>query len=825
MMTAIPGVRVTGTIVPTDTTDTYPVTDPVYGIDGWRSVADAATRNAIPDARRRQGMMANQQDTGVNYQLLAPPWIHTDADWTVLSAGISSIPTGNTVWVDAVNGNNGTGTRGRQDKPFLTIAAAVTASASGDLIIIRPGAYTTTTNLFKAGISIYSEPDVTISYTGVLIQVDGTNNTVFNFVGFAALIATGITSALASDNMGTSGSNWVIAFKSHSVSAVNAAIGIDLAGANGLYVISSIEGATFNNSTAAFKSSGSSIIVFTCGSDAVNGNGGASTMFDCGGGDRIIIKAALVATGSADAGSIALKNSTAEVSVTATAIEASAGTAILSNGAGSLNVSVSGRIFTIDGVCIDASDGIVSINVATVIGNNPGSRGVIVGAAQSFVLNVAGNINTYGIALNLGGGESVVTVALNISSQFDIAISAHDSGDHTVRCRDVIATGAQSVLIDSGKLSLSCEAITNSSNYAISMQGGDLTCTAESINGLVSVDSAGAILHLHANKLNVAVLDAFQQSAAGSSFVYVGEIVGAADGVVISAGTCHIEADSITGGPYGVRISGGSVSVESGSITGSIAVEGNAGTSFVRANTITSTGTIAVKSLGSSDMAVAADTITGEVAVQCDGGTLDVTAHDIICTSIIPTDGCLVTTAGTIYCEAVNFISLTSGIRVSAGNVHVVADTISASGVGVTLLDIGVVKIVVTSLLEGPTAIAWGATATASLDLSGGGTIRASSASYPITMGSNNVAPLKISNCRIEATDSGFAAIQLEGDSTQRYEIQNCVLVAGTAAGGCIESSVFPVISVLVSLPCSANLAPLGITELINSINVSVDVT
>jgi hypothetical protein len=85
-MAAIPGVRVTGTIVPTDTTDVYPATDPQYGIDGWRSVADAATRNAIPDARRREGMVVAQQDTDQNFQLKAPPWIHTNADWNVLTS-------------------------------------------------------------------------------------------------------------------------------------------------------------------------------------------------------------------------------------------------------------------------------------------------------------------------------------------------------------------------------------------------------------------------------------------------------------------------------------------------------------------------------------------------------------------------------------------------------------------------------------------------------------------------------------------------------------------------------------------------------------------
>jgi hypothetical protein len=86
-MAAIPGVRVTGKIVPTDTTDTYAATDPIYGIDGWRGVATAAERNAITTERRREGMIAYQEDTDQLWQLNAAPWIGTDADWTLRSFG------------------------------------------------------------------------------------------------------------------------------------------------------------------------------------------------------------------------------------------------------------------------------------------------------------------------------------------------------------------------------------------------------------------------------------------------------------------------------------------------------------------------------------------------------------------------------------------------------------------------------------------------------------------------------------------------------------------------------------------------------------------
>ena len=51
------------------------------------------------------------------------------------------IPTGNTLWVDAVNGNNTTALRGRQDRPYLTLNAAKAEWTSGDEIRVRPGTY------------------------------------------------------------------------------------------------------------------------------------------------------------------------------------------------------------------------------------------------------------------------------------------------------------------------------------------------------------------------------------------------------------------------------------------------------------------------------------------------------------------------------------------------------------------------------------------------------------------------------------------------------------------------------------------------------------
>jgi len=70
-----------------------------------------------------------------------------------LPAASSSIATGNTLWVDAVFGNDGTGASDRQDLPWLTIGAALTASVSGDTVRVRGGTYAESGLTVPAGVA------------------------------------------------------------------------------------------------------------------------------------------------------------------------------------------------------------------------------------------------------------------------------------------------------------------------------------------------------------------------------------------------------------------------------------------------------------------------------------------------------------------------------------------------------------------------------------------------------------------------------------------------------------------------------------------------
>lgn len=89
------------------------------------------------------------------------------------------IPTGNTLWVDAVNGNPATATPGRQDLPYLTLTAARDAATSGDLINVRPSDYVVDSNLAKNGVNWHLE-------TGVSITLESTSSIdLFGDVGAA----------------------------------------------------------------------------------------------------------------------------------------------------------------------------------------------------------------------------------------------------------------------------------------------------------------------------------------------------------------------------------------------------------------------------------------------------------------------------------------------------------------------------------------------------------------------------------------------------------------------------------------------------------------
>jgi hypothetical protein len=85
------GVSILGFISPFNTGDTYPVIDPLYGIDGLRNLNNLSDLNSIPNARRRSGMIVGVSGGTNYYKLNSSPWSGNISDWSEIFISESHI--------------------------------------------------------------------------------------------------------------------------------------------------------------------------------------------------------------------------------------------------------------------------------------------------------------------------------------------------------------------------------------------------------------------------------------------------------------------------------------------------------------------------------------------------------------------------------------------------------------------------------------------------------------------------------------------------------------------------------------------------------------
>jgi len=93
----------------------------------------------------------------------------------------ASLLVGNSLFVDSVNGNDGTATRGNESLPYLTVGAAITDSLSGDVIYVGPGDYPESGLSLPTGRALlapagYTQTSlgITSSATDIIATVDDT---------------------------------------------------------------------------------------------------------------------------------------------------------------------------------------------------------------------------------------------------------------------------------------------------------------------------------------------------------------------------------------------------------------------------------------------------------------------------------------------------------------------------------------------------------------------------------------------------------------------------------------------------------------------------
>ena len=92
----IGGVGIMGFISPMNTEDTYPVIDPIFGVDGLRNVDTIEDLNLISYDRRRGGMIVGIEGGSKYYRLKNIDWIGDISDWEqiaflLVNGGQSSI--------------------------------------------------------------------------------------------------------------------------------------------------------------------------------------------------------------------------------------------------------------------------------------------------------------------------------------------------------------------------------------------------------------------------------------------------------------------------------------------------------------------------------------------------------------------------------------------------------------------------------------------------------------------------------------------------------------------------------------------------------------
>lgn len=188
------GVEVLGFISPTDTNDTYPVIDPLYGIDGLRNVNTITELNSITNQRRRPGMVVGVNNGSTYYKLNSPPWNGSLSDWSIFQSGsggdfTGGTVTGNTIFTQGVTATTISGGTLYGDGSNLTnipdkyITNLSFNNSNYDLTVTRSDLWTDTVSL-----SILSS-DMTItggtynSGTGVATFTNNSGGT-FNVSGF-----------------------------------------------------------------------------------------------------------------------------------------------------------------------------------------------------------------------------------------------------------------------------------------------------------------------------------------------------------------------------------------------------------------------------------------------------------------------------------------------------------------------------------------------------------------------------------------------------------------------------------------------------------------
>lgn len=192
------GTQTMGFISPFDTNDTYAVIDPLYGIDGFRNVANLTELNAIPNLRRRAGMVVGVSGGTEYYKLNSPPWSGITADWSefTLGGGVDTFVSGSTIQT-GYTGDTLVLTRNDGVEMKVSLAASTTYENSNPTLVDIGG--------IEAGSTFQSTP-LQDMWTDLLYPELTPKFTSFDLAGIGTIVEVGYTIL-----SGTHTFNWVTA--------------------------------------------------------------------------------------------------------------------------------------------------------------------------------------------------------------------------------------------------------------------------------------------------------------------------------------------------------------------------------------------------------------------------------------------------------------------------------------------------------------------------------------------------------------------------------------------------------------------------------------
>lgn len=520
---------------------------------------------------------------------------YTVSDGKQTDTGTVSIPLTGRVWY--VDNSAGSGGSGRSSTPFNTLAAAASASSTGDTIYVFKGDGNNTGQ--NSGVTLKANQRLLGQAVDLVIGGDtlfdgsaAQRSKIGNGSGTGVTLATGSRveglEISASGGTAISGGAGVNGSTLADLVVGANAGGIALVGTTGTFALSNLT-VIANNSSPFVAENAGTIQFAEAGTISLSANGAKGLTASGVALAGVIDSLSVTSSGS---GGVALTNTTGSLAFGDVSIGASGSPGFFANNAAGLSIPAAGTVnvsttgtpavdvrsssspaLAFDSVSSTNSTG-PGFNVDTVSGGSvTAAGGTIAGAAGAAVdVNAGNGTVTYGGTVNDGNGRPLevtgrtggtVTVSGNITEDDTGILVSGNSGGTTE-----ISGAAKSISTGTGN----AVALTNNTGHTVNITGGGLALTTTSGKGLVAT-GGGAVTVQGSNNTATATT--------GAAVEVANTTIGAADvtfrSVAANGGANGIVLNT-TGSAGGLHVTGNGTADSGGVIQNMVGADGtNAG--------------------------------------------------------------------------------------------------------------------------------------------------------------------------------------------------------------------------------------------------------